>query len=53
MDRKPGEIVELSNGRKAELVEFWNSPWCEFLLGGVEPSYARQALGVPTLERRA
>ena len=32
-----------------ELIAFWNSPWCGFLMGNVDPSVVRRALGVPTL----
>lgn len=34
---------------KQELVEFFNSPWFEFLCGDLEPQFIRESLGVPAL----
>jgi len=34
------------NVLRQELLRFFFSPWFEFLLGGVEPGYAREAIGI-------
>lgn len=43
------ECLHRRSANRLELIRFFNSPWCEFLMGGVDPSVARDALGVPTL----
>ena len=43
------ECLWRRNLLRRELIRFFNSDWFEFLCGGVEPDYARRAMGVPEL----